>query len=64
LQKKLRAGQADFFPVPRLALKLHFGEGATVLTRGQHVIPQRLMQEGFTFKFSAIDEAVKDCVSS
>lgn len=53
-----------FFPVPRLALKLHFGEGASVLTGGQHALPQRLLQEGFTFKFSSIDEAVKDCVAS
>jgi len=53
-----------FFPVPRLALKLHFGEGATVLTGGQHVVPKRLMQEGFTFKFPTVDEAVQDCVSS
>ncbi|HHB75822.1 MAG TPA: TIGR01777 family protein [Desulfobulbus sp.] len=52
-----------FFPVPRLALKLHFGEGASVLTGGQHVLPGRLLQEGFTFTFPTIDEAIKNCVA-
>ncbi|MBC8317414.1 MAG: TIGR01777 family protein [Desulfobulbaceae bacterium] len=51
------------FRVPRLILKLHFGEGATVLTGGQHVLPERLLQSDFTFQFPTIAEAVKDCVS-
>jgi len=51
-------------PVPRLALRLIFGEGASVLTGGQHVLPARLLREGFSFKFATIDEAVRDCVAS
>ena len=57
-------GRPTFFRVPGLALKLHFGEGATVLTGGQHVIPERLMEAGFSFRYPTIEEAVQDCISS
>ena len=51
-------------PVPRFALTLNFGEGATVLTGGQRVLPARLLEKGFLFDFTTIEEAVIDCVSS
>lgn len=52
-----------FFRVPHLILRLQFGEGATVLTGGQHVLPEHLLESNFTFQFPTIEEAVKDCVS-
>ena len=48
--------------VPRFVLRLQLGEGAQVLIQGQSVIPRRLLDSGFQFKFSDIDSAVKDCV--
>lgn len=56
-------GRPTFFRVPALALKLQFGEGATVLTGGQHVSPKRLLEAGFRFRFPALEEALQDCVS-
>ena len=50
--------------VPRFVLRLQFGEGAQVLIKGQSVIPKRLLDSGFQFKFSDIDAVVKDCVVS
>lgn len=50
-------------PVPRFVLSLNFGEGATILTGGQRVLPARLLEKGFNFDFSTIEEAVVDCVS-
>jgi uncharacterized protein (TIGR01777 family) len=49
--------------VPHFALKLQYGEGAYVLIRGQRVIPKRLMERGFKFQFSDIEDAVRNCVS-
>jgi len=48
--------------VPRFVLRLQLGEGAQVLIQGQAVLPKRLLDSGFQFKFSDIDAAVMDCV--
>ena len=48
--------------VPEFVLRLQFGEGAQVLTSGQHVIPERLLASGFDFEFPDIEEALADCV--
>lgn len=48
--------------VPEWVLKLRFGEGAEVLTRGQAVIPQRLLAAGFSFTYTTIDQAVRQCL--
>ena len=50
--------------IPRFLLRLQFGEGAQVLTKGQKVLPKRLLDAGFQFKFSDIEAAVRDCVVS
>jgi hypothetical protein len=57
-------GRPTILPVPLFVLRLLFGEGAQVLTSGQAVIPQRLLDAGFQFEFVTIDEAVADCVGS
>lgn len=49
-------------PVPEFVLQILFGEGAQVLTSGQAVLPQRLLDKGFHFDFPTIDAAVADCV--
>jgi uncharacterized protein len=47
-------------PVPAFALKLLFGEGATILLDGQSVLPRRLMDAGFRFQFERIEDALAD----
>ena len=47
-------------PVPEFVLKLIFSEGAKVLTDGQSVIPKRLVDLGFNFKYKNIDETLKN----
>lgn len=40
-----------FIPVPEFALKILFGEGAIAVTSGQFVIPKRLLESNFEFKY-------------
>lgn len=47
-------------PTPALALRLLFGEMATVLLDGQRAVPRRLQQLGFTFKFPHAELALRD----
>ncbi|HEB02009.1 MAG TPA: TIGR01777 family protein [Nitrospirae bacterium] len=51
-----------FMRVPHFALGLRFGEGAQVLTEGQSVIPERLLNEDFSFKFKRLEDAIRDCL--
>ena len=52
-----------FMRVPLFAARLRFGEGAQVLTEGQYVIHERLLNEGFSFTFSKLGDAIRDCLS-
>ncbi len=49
--------------IPHFALRLQYGEGAQTLINGWHVIPKRLLDSGFSFTFTNIEEAVSDCVT-
>lgn len=51
-----------FLRVPEFVLRLQFGEGAQVLTMGQNVLPERLLNSGFKFDYANIEQAVADCV--
>ena len=47
-------------PVPEFAIKLLFGEmGERLLLEGQKVLPEKLQEAGFTFKFPNLEEALK-----
>ena len=48
----------SWLPVPGFALKLGLGELATVMTTGQHVIPQVAQQKGFTFSYPTLEQAL------
>jgi uncharacterized protein (TIGR01777 family) len=50
----------SFIPVPGFALKLVFGEVADVVLKGQRVIPERLIDLGFQFKYPTIEKALQD----
>lgn len=47
------------FPLPIFVLKALFGEGATVLTDGQKVMPNRVLDSGFVFKNQTIEDVLE-----
>lgn len=47
-------------PVPRLALKLLYGEMAGIIYASQRVIPQAALRAGFQFQFSSVREALAE----
>ena len=46
-------------PIPEFILNLIFSEGAKVLTTGQCVIPKKLLDAKFIFKYPTIQDALK-----
>ncbi|RLV58804.1 TIGR01777 family protein [Parashewanella curva] len=46
------------FPLPRFVAEKLFGEMADILTEGQYVVPQRLLDEDFKFSYPTIDSAM------
>ncbi len=47
-------------PVPATLLKLLLGAQATLLTDGQRVLPQRLLAQGYRFRFERFEAALRD----
>lgn len=47
-------------PVPRAALGLMLGEGASIVTEGQRVLPERTVNTGYQFRFERIEHALAD----
>lgn len=50
-------------PVPSMVIRQLLGDGATVILDGQRVHPDRLLAEGFHFRFPQIGPAVYDILS-
>ena len=50
----------NFFTVPPIALKILYGDGASLILSGQEVIPRNLQALGFSFRFPQIQEALED----
>jgi hypothetical protein len=46
------------FRVPEFFMKIGLGKAHVVITEGQKVIPERLMSEGFSFRFREAGKAV------
>jgi uncharacterized protein (TIGR01777 family) len=53
----------SWLPVPRLALRVAFGELAEILVLGQRVVPARALAAGFTFKHPQIEGALADLLA-
>jgi len=53
-----------FLTVPSFALRLIYGDGAKALLDGQAVYPERLLKEGFTFRYTIVEDALKDTLFS
>ncbi len=54
------SGKKTFMNVPVWALKIGFGEGASMFTRGSKVLPRRLKEENFPFLYPDITGALKN----
>jgi hypothetical protein len=52
-----------FLPAPAFALHLIFGEGASVLTTGQRVLPERSLSLGYEFRHPQIGPALASAMS-
>ena len=50
----------SFIRVPPLAVKMLFGEMATIILDGQRQIPKRLMETGYKFQFSKLEPALRN----
>ena len=48
-----------FAPVPALAVKVLYGEMATIVTTGQRVVPGRLMELGYEFRQPDLERALR-----
>lgn len=51
-----------FLFIPAFILKLIYGQGAIALIKGQSVLPERLLAEGFTFTFPHLKEALQHII--
>ncbi|MEW6261455.1 MAG: TIGR01777 family oxidoreductase [Thermodesulfobacteriota bacterium] len=49
-----------FLPAPAFMIKLVLGEFGSVLLEGQKVLPRRLSEMGFEFRFPEINQALED----
>lgn len=49
-----------WFPVPSIAMKLALGEKSIIVLEGQHVVPKKLLTNGFTFSYPSLEPALKD----
>ena len=52
-----------FFPVPGFALRIFYGEAASLLLESPAVEPKRLLEEGFRFKFPTIEATLSEIIS-
>jgi uncharacterized protein len=54
----------SFFPAPGIVIRLVLGEFGSVILKGQRVVPKRLLDNGFTFRYPGIDEALATVVTN
>jgi uncharacterized protein (TIGR01777 family) len=56
-------GRPSLLPVPGPLLQLLLGDGAQVVLQGQQVIPERLLQQGFAFRYPEVSAALAAATS-
>jgi hypothetical protein len=57
-------GRPSLVPVPDFALRTLLGEGASVVLEGQRVVPSRAQDAGFRFRYSQVNEALRNVLRS
>ncbi len=55
-------GRWVFFPVPGLVLKLVLGGFGDALLGGQRALPEQLLDAGFEFRYSKLEDALEDLI--
>jgi uncharacterized protein len=53
----------SLMPAPGFMIKLILGEFGSVLLKGQRVIPSRLLEAGFQFRYANIEEALRSIIT-
>jgi uncharacterized protein len=53
----------NFFKVPEIVLRAVLGEMADMLLTGQRAVPEKLMKNGFTFRYNGIESALKEILA-
>ena len=51
-----------WFPTPERVLRLWLGEKASLLLEGQYVLPKRLSEKDFCFRYPQLEEALRACL--
>jgi uncharacterized protein len=57
-------GRPSVMHVPRFILKAALGEMAMVALEGQRVLPRRLTEAGFSYRFPRLEEALRDLLAT
>ena len=57
-------GRPTVLPMPEAALKLLFGEMSELLLVSDRMLPQRLLDEGYKFRYPDLDRALAAIFSS
>lgn len=52
-------GRPSCLPTPGFIIKLALGEFGSVILEGQRVLPKRLLEAGFAFKYPQVEEAIR-----
>ncbi len=52
-----------YLPVPGFAMRLALGEVASMVLEGQRVMPKKLIDEGFKFKYPLLEDALRDVMA-
>lgn len=55
-------GRPALLPAPRLAVKLVLGEFATEVLASRRLVPQAALAEGYRFRFTDLDAALRDAL--
>jgi uncharacterized protein (TIGR01777 family) len=56
-------GRPSWMPAPGFMVRLLLGEFGSVILKGQRVIPKRLLECGFSFRYSELEGALRDLLS-
>ena len=62
--KKYARGFQIIFPVPAIGLKLVLGEMSNAVLNSQTISAKKILDAGYTFRFSEIDQAIQDIEKS
>jgi NAD dependent epimerase/dehydratase family enzyme len=57
-------GKPARFPVPGVLLSLGFGITADTIVHGRRVVPRKALDLGYTFRFAALEPAIRDLLAA